>query len=175
MKRTNKITLSALLSALAVVVMLCAYFPYLTYAIPAFAGLFIMISLLEIGNKWALLSYITSSALTILLCEKEAMLMYVFIFGYYPILKAFIERIKKPILEWLIKMLFFNLVIISVYLFIAGLFGIDLSKEIAIGKYMEYIILAMGNIVFVVYDITVSRMASFYIYLIRPKIHKLLK
>ena len=56
MKNTNKITLCALLSALAVVLMLTAYFPYLTYAVPAFAGLCIMAVLIEIGPKWAFLS-----------------------------------------------------------------------------------------------------------------------
>ena len=39
MKNTSKITFSAIMSALAVVIMLISYFPYLTYAIPAIAGL----------------------------------------------------------------------------------------------------------------------------------------
>ena len=86
------------MAALAVVLMLAAYFPYLTYAIPAFAGLCIMVVLLETGAKWAISAYITSAVLTLLFCEPEAMLMYVFLFGYYPILKAFIEKINKPLL-----------------------------------------------------------------------------
>ena len=175
MKRTNKITLCALMAALAVVLMLVAYFPYLTYAIPAFAGMCIMVVLLEIGGKWAISAYITSAVLTVLFCEPEAMLMYVFLFGYYPILKAFIERIKKPILEWPIKMIFFNVVVILVYSFIAELFGVNMSDTNDFGKYTVYIVLAVANVVFVIYDITVAKMASFYIYIIKPKLHKLLK
>ncbi len=175
MKRTNIITLCALMAALAVVMMLGAYFPYLTYAIPAFAGLCIMVVLLEIGAKWAIFSYITSAVLTILFCEPEAMLMYVFLFGYYPILKAFIERINKPFLEWPIKMIFFNIVVIAVYAFIAQLFGVDLSKDMSLGKYTAYIVLAVGNVVFVVYDITVAKMSAFYFYYIQPKIRKFFK
>lgn len=163
------------MSALAVVLMLGAYFPYLTYTIPAFAGLCIMVAFLELGYKWALLSYITSAVLTVLLCEPEAMLMYVFIFGYYPILKALIERIKKPFIEWPIKMLLFNAVVITVYAFIAELFGVHITDDFTIGKYTEYIVLALGNVVFVVYDITVSKMAAFYFFSIQPKIRKLLK
>lgn len=175
MKKTNKITLCALMAALSVVMMLGAYFPYLTYTIPAFAGFCIMVVLLELGPKWALLSYITSAVLTMLLCEPEAMLMYVFLFGYYPILKAFIDKLNKPIFEWPIKMLFFNLVVILVYNFIASIFGVHLTDDISFGKYTIYIVLALGNIVFIVYDITVSKMSAFYFYSIQPKIKKFFK
>ena len=34
--------------------MLLSYFPYLTYAVPAVAGLLIMITVIEAGYKWAL-------------------------------------------------------------------------------------------------------------------------
>ena len=163
------------MAALAVVLMLVAYFPYLTYAIPAFAGLCIMVVLLELGAKWAISAYITSAVLTLLFCEPEAMLMYVFLFGYYPILKAFIEKINKPLLEWPIKMIFFNVVVILVYSFIAQLFGVNMSDTNDFGKYTVYIVLAVANVVFVIYDITVAKMATFYIYIIKPKLHKLLK
>lgn len=163
------------MSALAVVMMLGAYFPYLTYTIPAFAGLCIMVVLLELGAKWAISAYITSAVLTLLFCEPEAMLMYVFLFGYYPILKAFIEKINKPFLEWPVKMLFFNAVVILVYSFITQLFGVDFSNDFSLGKYTVYIVLAVGNAVFVVYDITVSKMATFYFYIIKPKLRKFFK
>ena len=82
MKRTNRITLCALMASLAVVLMLGAYFPYLTYTIPAFAGLCVMVVMLEIGSSWAISTYISSAALTILFCEPEAMLLYVFLFFF---------------------------------------------------------------------------------------------
>lgn len=175
MKRTNKITLCSLMSALAVVIMLTAYFPYLTYAVPAFAGLCIMVVLLELGNKWAVSAYIVSAVLTVLLCEPEAMLIYVFLLGYYPILKAVIERVNKPFLEWPIKIVIFNAVVILVYRFIAQLFGVNLSDSNDFGKYTVYIVLAVANPVFVVYDITVSKMAVFYFYKIQPKLKKFFK
>ena len=175
MKNTNKITLCALLSALAVVLMLTAYFPYLTYAVPAFAGLCIMAVLIEIGPKWAFLSYITSAALTLILCEPEAMLMYVFLFGYYPILKVIIERIDKPFIEWPIKILVLNAVVIFVYSVVAKLFGVDMSDMGDFGKYSTVILLVLANIVFVVYDIAVARMSVFYFNRVRSKFKKILK
>ena len=91
------------MSALAVVFMLLSYFPYLTYAIPAVAGLFIMATVIEINLKWAFLSYLTSAVLVFLFAEFESRLLYIFFLGYYPILKAIIEKIKKPVIEWILK------------------------------------------------------------------------
>ena len=175
MKRTNRITLCALMASLAVVLMLGAYFPYLTYTIPAFAGLCVMVVMLEIGSSWALSTYITSAALTILFCEPEAMLLYVFLFGYYPILKAFIERINNQIIEWPIKLIIFNVIVIMVYNFIAGLFGVTITFNNDVGKYAIYGLLGLANAVFIVYDITVSKMAAFYFVTIQPKLRKILK
>ena len=103
------------MAALSVVLMLGAYFPYFTYTIPAFAGLCIMVVLLELGTKWAISAYITSALLTVLFCEPEAMLMYVFLFGYYPILKAVIEKLRKPVVEWVLKIVSFNIAVIIIY------------------------------------------------------------
>ena len=67
MKKNSKLTLSAMMAALASVFMLLSYFPYLTYAIPALAGLFIMVIVIEIDCKWAIGGYIASAFLVFLL------------------------------------------------------------------------------------------------------------
>ena len=46
--------------------MLLSYFPYLTYAVPAVAGLFIMAAVIEAGYKWALGAYAAASVLVFL-------------------------------------------------------------------------------------------------------------
>ena len=102
------------MSALAVVFMLLSYFPYLTYAIPAIAGLCIMAVVIEINLKWAFLSYLTSAVLVLLSAEPESRLIYVFFLGYYPILKAIIEKIKLPIVEWILKIISFNVKFTSI-------------------------------------------------------------
>ena len=82
MKNTGKITLCAIMSALAVVIMLVSYFPYLTYAIPAVAGLCVMVVLIETDYKWAFFCYVTSAVLVFLFAELESKFMYVFFFGF---------------------------------------------------------------------------------------------
>ena len=164
-----------MMAALAVSFMLLSYFPYLTYAIPAFAGLFIMAVVIEINYKWAFVSYLASAVLVFLFAEPESRLLYVFFLGYYPILKALLERMKKPVTEWILKIFFFNAAVLLVYFVFAKPLGIDLSDIPLLGKYGALILLGLGNIVFVLYDIAVSRMAGVYLGVVRPKIKGILK
>ena len=163
------------MSALAVVFMLLSYFPYLTYAIPAVAGRFIMVTVIEINLKWAFLSYSTSAVLVFLFAEPESRLLYIFFLGYYPILKAIIEKIKKPVIEWILKVLSFNLAVLVVYMIFAKPMGIDFSDFDTFGKYGALIVLSLGNLAFVLYDIAVSRMATVYMWVVRPKFENILK
>ena len=52
--------------------MLLSYFPYLTYAVPAVAGLFIMVAVIEAGYKWALGAYAAASVLYSCLLSRRA-------------------------------------------------------------------------------------------------------
>ncbi len=175
MKNTSKITLSAIMSALAVVIMLVSYFPYLTYAIPAVAGLCVMVVLIETDYKWALFSYLTSAALIFLFGEMESKFLYVFLFGYYPIIKSLIEKINKQFFEWILKLLLFNAAILVVYGVFSKLFALSLDDFGVLKQYGVAILLVLSNIVFVVYDIAVSRMSMVYINMLHPKIKRLFK
>lgn len=175
MNKTVKITFCSMMAALACVLMLLAYFPYFTYAAPAIAALFIMAAVIECGAKWALCSYAASAVLIFLTAEPESRLLYAFFFGYYAVLKAVVENLRKPVLEWAIKIAVFNAAVLAVYFVFAGLFGISLDDFNEFGKYSAYIFLALGNAVFVVYDIGLSRLAMAYMAVAHPRIKKLFK
>ena len=175
MNTTKKITLSALMAALATVIMLVSYFPYLTYAVPAVAGLCVMVIVIEINCRWAFLTYFTAAFLAFLFAETESKLMFIGFFGFYPIIKSFIEKINKPIIEWFIKFFSFNICIISIYFILSKLFMLSFED---LGKFVQYgegILLCMANVVFIVYDIAVSRMAWFYSEKFHGKIFRILK
>lgn len=175
MKTVNKITLSAVLAALSAVLMLVSYFPYLTYAVPAVAGLFIMVVVIEINCKWAFLSYLSASFLTFLFAETESKLMFICFFGFYPIIKCLIESINKPVIELLIKLVVFNICVITIYKLLAQIFMVTFEDFTVLKQYGEIILLVAANLVFVIYDISVSRMAAFYSETIHSKIAKLFK
>ena len=90
-KKTAFIALCGVVSALICSVMAAAYFPFLTYAVPAVAGALIIIPLVEAGRGYALGTYIVTSLLVMLFAENEAKLMYICLFGYYPVLKMYCE------------------------------------------------------------------------------------
>lgn len=175
MNTTKKLTLSAVLAALSAVIMLVSYFPYLTYAVPAVAGLFIMIVVIEIDCKWAFFSFVAASVLAFLFAETESKLMFIGFFGFYPILKCLIERINKPFFEWLIKFFVFNVCIITVYKLVSRIFLVSFDDFSTLKQYGEIILLVVANIVFAVYDIAVSRMSVFYISTLHTRISRLFK
>ncbi len=175
MKTNAKTALCGIIAALSTAFMLLSYFPYLTYAIPAVAGLFMIILVIEINLRWAVCAYFASAALVMIFAETEAKLMYVFFFGYYPILKAALERLRKPALEWVLKFAVFNAAVLAVYWGLALLFDISFADFGELGKYGAYILLVSANVVFLLYDIAVSRMAALYIMRLHPRIKKMLK
>lgn len=175
MKQSKRIALCGMLSALAVVIMLMAYFPYLTYALPALSGALFAIVLIELGGKWAFGSYATAAIIALLLCEKEAAVIFVAFFGYYPIVKAYLERISSKTVEYLLKFLLFNVAVIVSYVVIIFVFGIPLEGLGDFGKYTLLILLALANIMFVVYDLALTRVYVDYMGKLHTKIMRLLK
>ncbi len=175
MKNTKKITFCAIMSALAAVIMLVAYFPYFTYAVPALSGLCVMVIVIEVGCKWAFFTYLTSAFLAFIFAETESKLIYIFFFGFYPIVKCLIEKLGKPVLEWILKFLTFNICVVSLYYIFSDILMLSFED---LGKFADYgavVLLALGNIVFVIYDIAVSRLAGTYLNKFHSKIQKLLK
>lgn len=175
MKNTKKITVCALMAALASVFMLSSYFPYLTYAIPAIAGLFIMVALIETDIKWAVLSYVASALIVAIMAEPEAKMLYILFFGYYPIVKSVLERLKSRVAEYLLKFAVFNAAVIFAYTVVSVLFDIRLDELGEFGRYTSIVMLAAANVVFPIYDMAVSRMAQFYMARLHPAVSKIFK
>lgn len=172
MKKTAKITLCAMMVALVSVFMLTSYFPYLTYSIPAVAGIFIMIAVIETDKKWAFLSYFASSVIVFFLAEPEAKLLYIVFFGYYPITKAVLENINNRLIEYVLKFAAFNAAVILAYVVFAEILGVSYGDMNEFGKYTVLILLFGANVIFPIYDIALSRVAGFYMVRVHPSVCK---
>ena len=153
MKNTVKTALGGMCIAVSVAIMFTASLtPFLTYAIPAAAGLIILFMQTECNWKWALGVYFGTSVLcAVLVPEKEAVGIYIAMFGYYPMLKEIFDKPKKAI-SIVIKSLYFIVVIVASYYVMMRVFGIstDLLKEA--GKYMIPALVALGLVAFLLYD-----------------------
>ncbi|MBQ0098846.1 MAG: hypothetical protein KBS62_07960 [Oscillospiraceae bacterium] len=173
MKSSYKVALGGIVGALCLALMfLTGIIPFGTYAFPCFAGIILAILVIEVSYPVAFSVFFCVSALSFLITpDKEATLYFVLFFGYYPIVKSFIERVKSVIVQYLLKFLLFNLAMVAV--FYIGLFVFSIPKESfnILDVYLPGVFLAFGNIFFFFYDLCVTRLVSLYIF----KWHKIIK
>lgn len=178
MRNSAKTALGGMIAALSIITMLLtAVIPYLTYALPAISGVLLVLMVIEINKKWAVCTYVAVSILSFLILpDKEAAMMYTAFFGCYPIVKPVLEaKIHNNILCWAAKAVFFNAAAVAAYLIIIYVFGIPLEEMEEMGKWAIPALLGMGNLMFVLYDICITRMVSLYIKKWQKKFRKLFK
>ena len=91
-------------------------------------------------------------------------MLFVGFFGYYPILKGKLEKIRSRALEYAAKFLVFNIAVIASYLVIIYLFGLQgvLEDVGPLGQYSVPGAAGAGNVVFWIYDVALSRIITAY-------------
>ncbi|MBR3810466.1 MAG: hypothetical protein IKK46_09215 [Clostridia bacterium] len=153
MKKTRYTTISGMVSALSVVIMLLTnIMPSMMYVIPIITGAIVFAVNEIIGKKWALgVFFVTSFISFILLTDKEAALNYTLFFGYYPLLKPLYEKLPKA-LSWSVKVLTFNVALVVIGLIVTFIFKLPFLDE-DIGKLTIPVFAVLFNVVFVMYDI----------------------
>lgn len=107
---SQKIALCGVLSALSVVVLLVGNVLQIgTYAAPMLASFLLIPVLEDYGKKYALLLYAVVSLLSLFLVpDKELVLFYVLVLGYYPVLRVRLNNIRRGVLRWMAKFGCFN-------------------------------------------------------------------
>ena len=108
--RSYAIALSGILSAICIVLMFCTGFiPIGVYILPAVAGLVVWIIYREISRKWALLCYAAVALLALLLTpDIESKLLFTGFFGYYPVIRDLLTKVKPAVLSFLLRFICFN-------------------------------------------------------------------
>ncbi len=145
-----------------------------TFAFPCFAGMIITAVVIEYGIKWALAVFAAISVLASFLAgDKEAVIYFVMLFGYYPVVKSLFERkIKNKAIQLVLKLLLFNAAAVSAFFIANFLLAIPAEEFTIFGVYVPWVLLIIGNFFFVVYDFAVTVMVGRYVYNIRNKIFK---
>ena len=175
MKQSGRIAVGGVFSALALACMLMTFFPYATYALPAMAGVCLIPVVLELGWRWGWMAYGVTALLSPLLAAgKEAALLFIAFFGYYPVLKAWIERRKSRVVEWVIKLVLFNAAIVAAYMAAVWVFRLPVDFEI-FGVSLPLVLLALGNVTFIIYDKALTGLVSLYLYRLQPKLRRMFK
>ena len=169
MKQSVKIAFGGIIVALVTAFMAASLIPDLTFAVPAVAGLLIIPVFAEVGTLYAVICFIASSLLSFFIGDKTSWVLFVALFGYYPILKPYMEKIRFPVLKWALKLLIFNSAAVACYAVEILLFTVTLKG------WMLALVFLLGNVAFVLYDIAISRVAAFYYRKLHSRISGILK
>ena len=172
-KNTGRLALSAVLTALAVVVLLLTATPIATIGLAALAGVCGIPVVVEWGRKAGLLHFAAVAVLALLLVPTlQGKGMYIAFFGWYTVFKAWIESKRLPrIGEWAVKCGVFAAALVAygaVWVFL-------LDMPLPAWSWTTPL-LAVGLCgVFGVYDIGLSRLIGTYLTHIRPKLRQIFR
>lgn len=177
MKRSGKIAFAGITCCLSVVCMLLTVIPTLEIGLPALAGCLLVLPTIELGVRYGFLCYGATAFLTLLLAPSlEAKVLFVLFLGYYPVLKALIERLHSSCWRWILKLLLFNAMICVAYWLLIKVFTAVATEDFMLfGVYLPAVLLLVGNGVFIVYDIALTRIISAYLLLGQPRLRKLFR
>lgn len=178
MNHSGKVALGGMVTALCVVLMfLTGVIPIATYALPAVSGVLLVVIVIEMGAKWSWMVYAAVSVLSLLFApDKEAAVLFVLFFGYYPILKSHIEKRQgKKLLAWVLKFLVFNAAMIASFFIAVKLLSIPEDSFTLFGVYLPWVFLLLGNIVFLIYDYALSGLILMYIQKLHSSVKKMLR
>ena len=178
MKESSKSALGGIIAALSVSVMLLTYIsPFMVYAAPAFAGVFLLIIHEEAGYGWAFGTWAAVSILSmILIADKEAALYYILIFGLYPLIENLLRtKVRFTVLRVLLKLLVFNASFAVTIVLAAFVFHIDYSEFTQKTGWIAVIFVVLMNVFFFIYDFLLRVLRRVYMARLHKKLIKLFK
>ena len=170
----KRIVVSGVLAALSVIILYlgCAI-EVLDLTMSAIVSLLVVIIVIEMGYKYAWMTYLATAILSIvLLPQKSPAIFYACFMGFYPIIKSYIERIGSALVRWTIKLVTGNSALGLMFLFLS-LFVPDEFE----GGWMLVLTYVLGIVAFITYDIALSKLITLYFVRIREqiKIYRFLK
>lgn len=165
MKQSSKCAIGGIVAALSLVLMISvAIIPFMTYALPAAAGVLIIFIVVEIDKKWAFGVYATVAILGMLLVpEKEVAMMYLAFFGYYPIIKSVIESKFPLVIEWIVKIVLFAGTMAGAYFLMIKFMGVTIDETEEFGMLAYPLLLGTGTFAFIIYDIALTKLITLYL------------
>lgn len=139
-----------------------------TFAFLSLASFFTGVMFIEGRLKYSLLTFAVVSLLGFVLpVDRMSLIYYVCFFGYYPIIKSYIERINKLSVEIIIKTVFFFIISFSLCYGIISFTGQSLSDKIPWQG-----VAIIGVLVLHIFDYVLSILFDFYVKKIRTKIKR---
>ena len=161
-----------MIAALSTVILYFGSFiEVLDLSMAVIASLMTTVMVIEYGKSapWCVFG-VTSLLSLLLLPQKFPALIYLLFFGYYPIIKAYIERIRKRFVCWIIKIGIFA-VATALLLFLSKL--LLLEVDMPASTVMSALFVALCALMLILYDLALTRMITYYIVRLRHRFKKI--
>lgn len=154
-----KISLGGIMMALTLVsLFLSSVIPTNTLSFYVLSSFFISVVVIEAGTKSGAVFYAASVLLALVIIpDKTGVLAYGAFFGYYGLIKFFIERLDKIVLEILLKYVVFNIPFLAAFFFMKDFFTQSLNLNFAL-----WIILIGFEVAFAIYDYVYTLFIQYY-------------
>ncbi|MDI3312383.1 MAG: hypothetical protein QJR05_13300 [Thermoanaerobacterium sp.] len=162
MSRERSLSLGGMLAAINVILLfVSATMPTSRLFLLVLSSFSASIMVIEANANVATVFYIATSLLAFILIPNKLMASYyACFFGFYGIVKSYIERLSlNRFLEYALKLIVFNLSLSIIYI----VFKIVFAANIFIGSYSTVAVFALLQISFVIYDYAYTVFVSFYL------------
>lgn len=168
MKSSKKFALTAILSAMAVILLLAgSLIETITFSSAAIASLCVIVAVYELGYYYAASVWMIASTLGIFLLPiKDPVLYFSCFFGYYPILKSLLEKLKSKI-SYLFKALVFSASYALVAIIALTLLVPNAEINLILVLLIAYPILL---IIFFIFDFALTKLTNYYCQSLRKRL-----
>lgn len=168
--KTKAVAVGGLLSALTLISLFFATVmptnKLSLYALSSFSAAVIVI---EFGITKGWLFYGTTSLLALIIIpDKISVIPFIAFFGIYGVIKFHIERIKSLVIDYIIKLAYFNACLAAAVLAAKELL---LGADSQLDKLPVWIIVIIAEVVFLVYDYVYTLFIQYY----NTRLKKMLK
>lgn len=165
--KSFKLALGGICLALTLIFMFAgSVVPGIELTLFAISSVFVAVMILETGVGGGILLYAASVLLGLFLIPgKLALLPYIGLFGYYGIVKYFIEKLPSAVFQIVLKVVFFAVIMCI------GLLGF---KELLLGavelpEYPVFILIIGGILLMMLYDYIYTLIIKIYVTRIQRK------
>ena len=168
--KTKYLTVSAMLAALSVVIlMLGSLVEVLDITTAVAASVLCIYAVIEMGGFYPWMIWLTTSILSFLLLPmKTPAIFYALFAGFYPILKEKLEKLKNPI-SWVLKFVVFHVCLAGMagllWVFIPTLFVTEGMWWLPVAIYL------LSLVCFTIYDIALTRLITLYLIKFQKRFH----
>jgi hypothetical protein len=156
---SKKITYGGIITAINIILLyLASIVPTAKITLFTLVSISVAIMIIEFKVREAIITYLSTSIIGLLIVpSKSIMILYVAFFGYYGIIKYYIERINNVLIEWVLKIIFFNIVFSIVFKIVKELLFGDITL-----KYSILFVLFAAEVGFIAFDYAFSLVVNFY-------------